>query len=82
MTENLTEFYPVHVPFNDNGELRCATDGEPWPCPEALAAGEPAPAAPEAAGSTETAPEAEAAPEATPEAEAEPAPEPDAGAGS
>lgn len=38
---DLTEFYPVHVPVNDNGELTCTYDGEAWPCSEARAVGEP-----------------------------------------
>jgi hypothetical protein len=24
--------YAGHYPHNDNGELVCAGDGEPWPC--------------------------------------------------
>ena len=38
---DLNEFYPVHVPVNDNGTLTCAEDGEAWPCSEAAAQGEP-----------------------------------------
>jgi hypothetical protein len=34
-----TEFYPKHLPFNDNGVVTCTADGQPWPCPELVGAG-------------------------------------------